>query len=221
FMDLSRDERVGLFKTLDHLLAGETLAELPYSVQRILLDSLDRTTQRQVVAEMPPDKAADMISKYPSRRRNEILKRIDPDKAKEIKGLLTHPEETAGALMTTEYIALKQDLSTGQALAAIRRVAADVDEVAYIYVVDDTETLLGVVTLRRLLAASDETKLSDLMNTKLIKVKTGTRERRITRIFGKYNFDAIPVVDNQNKIKGIIIFKDAIDKVLDHLAESR
>ncbi|MCK4908544.1 MAG: CBS domain-containing protein, partial [Planctomycetes bacterium] len=66
-----------------------------------------------------------------------------------------------------------------------------------------------------------ETKLSDLMNTKLIKVKTGTRERRITRIFGKYNFDAIPVVDNQNKIKGIIIFKDAIDKVLDHLAESR
>lgn len=213
-MDLNRYERIALFRSLDSKTAGEVLSELKSDVQKRLMENLEREKRYEIINQMPPDKAADVLGSLKPKRREEIMKHMSLDRAEVIKNLLVHPEESAGSIMNTQFVSLAPDLTVEQAINKLKEFAPTVEALYYIYVVDENKTLLGVVTMRRLMASPPTSKLSEVMNTKTIKVKPNTDEERITNIFIKYNFGAIPVVDNQNKMLGIIMFKDAVDKVL-------
>ena len=218
-MDLKRNERIAFFRALDQKAAAEALTEIKPEDQRFLLDNLDKEKRLQVVGEMPPDKAADVLGRLLPKRRDEILKALPPQRSAEIQSLLIHPSATAGALMTTKFLALSKDLTVEQAMAKIKEQAAQTSALYYTYVVDENQTLLGVVPLKTMLTAAPLAKLGEIMHAKLVKIKETAPERKVTELFIKYTFGAVPVVDNQNKIKGIILFKDAVDKVLSAVAE--
>jgi CBS domain-containing protein/sporulation protein YlmC with PRC-barrel domain len=214
--DLDRNERISTFKLLDPNTAAEALVDINPKAQKELIDAIDAEKRLEIVSRMPSDKAADLVSRLSRRKQEEILKQLPQPQSSEIKGLLSHPEQTAGALMTTDYIALDKETTVEQALAKIKEMASSKKPIYfyYIYVIDAEQALLGIVTLRRLLAAQPTAKLVEIMNSKMVKVKIGTHQAKIANTYVKYNFVALPVVDGQNKLKGIILLKDAIDKVL-------
>jgi CBS domain-containing protein/sporulation protein YlmC with PRC-barrel domain len=218
-MDLDRYERVAFFRTLDIKNAAEVVSELKIDVQKKMFEGIDKEKRSELLSHMAPDKAADLLGHLNPKRREDILKRLLPDKAKNITSLLLHPEETAGSIMTTQFVALPKTFTVEQTLAKLKELAATVQALYYIYVLDENQSLLGVVTIRRLMAAQAAASLGEIMNTKIVKVKSNTEEKKITHTFIKYNFGAIPVVDAQNKLLGIIMFKDAVDKVLSAILE--
>ncbi|MFA5794806.1 MAG: CBS domain-containing protein [Candidatus Brocadiia bacterium] len=213
---LDRYERVSTFKLMDPQTAAEALVEIDLKMQKELMDLIDGEKRREIVTRMPSDKAADLVSRLSRRRQEEILKQIPQPKSGEIRSLLSHPEQTAGALMTTDYVSLNKDTTAEQAMAKIREISVANKPVYlyYIYVIDNDQTLQGVVNMRRLFAAQPASKLSEIMNTKLVKVKVNTHEAKIIKTYIKYNFVALPVVDNHNILKGVILFKDLADKVM-------
>jgi Mg2+ transporter MgtE len=218
-MDLNRYERIALFRSLDSKTAAEVLAELKSDIQKRLLENLEREKRYEVISQMLPDKAADLLSHLPPKRREDIMKHLPQSNTETIKGLLVHPEETAGSIMTTQFVTMQPEITVDEAINKLKEFASKIQSLYYVYVVDANQILLGVVTMRRLMASLPAAKLSEIMNTKVVKVKPNTEEKKITRTFIKYNFGAIPVVDSHNKLLGIIMFKDAVDKVLSAIAK--
>ncbi|MEW6026808.1 MAG: CBS domain-containing protein [Planctomycetota bacterium] len=246
--DINRDERIAMFKLLDANIAADAIVELNPKVQKELFESLDKSGRSRIIALMADNKLADLLNHLGRRRADEIIRQLIPEKADKIKGLLLHPEQTAGALMTTRYIALNNDLTVPEAFTrANEMIASSADMYFYnIYVVDAEQNLLGVVPLRKLLLAYTSAaaraaeppqppqeptavatapatapqpvvtplpapqKLSDIMTAKIIKIKPLTRQHKIVDLIRKYNFTALPVVDGQNKLKGIVLLKDAL-----------
>jgi len=242
--DINRDERIAMFKLLDANIASDAIVELNPKVQKELFESLDKTRRSKIISLMPDNKLADLLNHLGRRRADEIIKQLPPEKADKIKGLLLHPEQTAGALMTTQYIALNKDLIVAEAFARFNEMIASSSDMYFyhIYVVDAEQNLLGVIPLRKLLMAQKNSgakpieivqlaqepipspaelptasapatpqKLSDIMTTKIIKIKPLTRQHKIVDLIRKYNFTALPVVDAQNKLKGIVLLKDALE----------
>ncbi|MBI5778220.1 MAG: magnesium transporter [Planctomycetes bacterium] len=244
--DINRDERIAMFKLLDANIASDAIVALNPKVQKELFESLDKTRRTKIISLMPDNKLADLLNHLGRRRADEIIRQLPSEKADKIKGLLLHPEQTAGALMTTQYIALNKDLTVAEALVRFNElIAASADMYFYhIYVVDAEQNLQGVIPVRKLLLAHGKVnaklieatpqatsplpvsaeqavvlpvtpaapqKLSDLMNTKIIKIKPLTRQHKIVELIRKYNFTALPVVDAQNKLKGIVLLKDALE----------
>ncbi|MBI4835238.1 MAG: magnesium transporter [Planctomycetes bacterium] len=219
--DLDRYERLAMFRSLDIKTAAEVLVELPIERQRRIIENLDREKRANLIALMLPDKAADLLSHLPPKRREEMLKPLPANVSDSIKKLMVHPDQTAGSLMTDKFIALPPEMTVEQSFAKIKELAPNVQALYYAYVVDANQVLLGVVTLRRLLSAAPTAKLSEIMNTRAVKIKPNASEQKAAKLFLKYSFGAIPVVDNQNKLLGIIMFKDAVDRVVSAVVESR
>ncbi|MCX5853954.1 MAG: CBS domain-containing protein, partial [Deltaproteobacteria bacterium] len=138
---------------------------------------------------------------------------MESDMAEDVKELLAHPEETAGGLMTTSFLSFLPSITAGGALECIRKEAEDMDFVYYLYVTDDEERLLGMLSLRELLVAPPETLLSDLMDTRVVSVSLDEEKETIAEQFAKYGIMAIPVVDEMDRIKGVIIFKNLLEVV--------
>jgi CBS domain-containing protein len=218
--DLDRYERMAMFRSLDIKTAAEVLVELPMERQRRMIEGLDREKRYNLITLMVTDKAADLLSHLPPKKREEILKHLPENISGSIEKLMVHPDQTAGSLMTDKFIALPPDMTVEQSFAKIKELAPNVQALYYAYVVDANLILLGVVTLRRLLSAAPTAKLSEIMNTRAVKIKPNASEQKAARLFLKYNFGAIPVVDAQNKLLGIIMFKDAIDRIVSAVVES-
>lgn len=214
--DLNHNERISTFKLLDPRTAAESLVEINPKTQKELIDSIDSEKRREIILRMPSDKAADLVSRLSRRKQEEILKQIPQPKSGEIRSLLSHPEQTAGAMMTTDYVAMSKDMTVEQTMVKIREIAATNRPIYfyYIYVVDNDQSLQGIVNMRRLFAAQPAAKLSEIMNSKIVKVKINTHETKIIKTYIKYNFVALPVVDSHNILKGVILFKDLADKVM-------
>ncbi|MEW6418592.1 MAG: CBS domain-containing protein [Nitrospirota bacterium] len=218
---VSHKEGASFFKGLDVETAAEALSELQPDVQAAIITGMDTEKAADIIEEMPPDEAADVLSDLPVDKAKEILENIEREEAEDIQELLSHEEDTAGGVMTNEYIAYPPETTVKDAIQKFRKDAEEVETVYYIYVIDIDEKLIGVVSLRELLLADPEIKLSDIMEAKLKTVTPDTDEMEVGEIISKYNLVAIPVIDNEGFMLGIVTIDDVIDRILPPAAKRK
>jgi magnesium transporter len=192
---------------------GEILEELPPTEAARILRSLSAPEAGQLLGEMDPDDAADVVEALPDEAVDEILVRMKPEDAAEIRELSGYDPDTAGGIMTPEYVAVSKDATSQQAIAAIRRLVDEAETVNYVYVVDDQRHLLGVLSLYRLLLSPERTPVVELMAPSTVRVKATADQETAARILTDRNLLAIPVVDDEDHLLGIITEDDVADVI--------
>jgi len=217
--ELDIHKRTAVFQALDVETAAETLEETDPEIQVSLIEDMEVSKASDIIEEMSLSEAADLLGDLPKDKADDILMEMEKDIAEDVKELLSHPEEKAGGLMTTSFLCFTPSETAGEALEHIRKEAEDMDFIYYLYVVDEYEHLLGMLSLRELLVAPQETALSELMDTRVVSVSLDEEKEEIAEHFAKYGIMAIPVVDETNVIKGVIIFKNLLDVVAPHLGK--
>ena len=210
----SHKEGATFFSDLDVDVAAEALSELKPETQVDIISEMDTDKAADIIEEMPPDEAADILSDLPVDKAKEILESIEKEEAEDIQELLSHEEDTAGGLMTNVFIAYPPETTVRKAIENFKRDAEVFETVYYIYVMDTNEKLFGVVSLRDMILADLDAKLSDIMATKLKTVTPETDEMEVAGIISKYNLLAIPVIDTEGFILGIVTIDDIIDRIL-------
>lgn len=208
--DLAPDERQAVFQTLDEETAAEALAEVEPKVQKAIVESLDSGRAAEIVEEMTPDAAADLLGDLPEERTEQILVQMEPEAQQDVVELLEHREETAAGRMTTEFLALPVTATAQNAIDSMREFEGGVEAVSTIYLVDSHGTLVGSVPLARIVLASQTTPLLSLTQEPLVFIHEGVEENEVAELFDKYNLMTLPVVNQNNKLKGIITSDDVI-----------
>lgn len=217
--ELDIHNRSAVFRSLDVETAAETLEETDPKIQVSLIEGLDTANASDIIEEMSLSEAADLLGELPPDKAAGILKEMEQDVAEDVKELLAHPEEKAGGLMTTSYPSLAPDLKASEAMDMIRKMAEDMDMIYYLYVVDAQEQLLGVLSLRDLLVAKPDTPLAEIMDTRVVSVNIEEKKDRIAEDFAKYGIMAMPVVDDDNRMEGVILFKNLLEVVAPKLGK--
>jgi len=218
---ISPKEGASFFSGLDVETAADALSELETETQVDIISDMDTDKAVDIIEQMPPDEAADILSELPPDKAQELLKNIEKEDAEDIQELLSHEEDTAGGLMTNEFIAYLPETPVRQAIDKFKKDAEDVETVYYIYVIDTDEKLIGVISLRELLLAHLDTKLSDIMLTKFKKVFPYTDEEEVAEIISKYNLLALPVTDDEDHMLGIVTIDDIMDRMLPPAAKRK
>ncbi len=218
---VSHKEGASFFSGLDVETAAEALSELEPETQVDIICDMDTEKAADIIEEMPPDEAADILSELPADKAQELLKNIETEEAEDIQELLGHEEDTAGGLMTNEYIAYLPETAVRQAIDKFKKDAEDVETVYYLYVIDPDEKLIGVISLRELLLANLDTKLSDIMLKKFKKVLPETDEEEVAEIISKYNLLALPVTDAEGHMLGVVTIDDIMDRILPPAAKRK
>jgi magnesium transporter len=217
--ELDINQRTAIFQSLDVETAAETLEETDPKIQVSLIEDLDAAEASEIIEEMSLSDAADLLQDLPKDTAEDILKEMEQENAEDIIELLAHPEETAGGLMTTAFLSFTPAVTTGEAIKTIREAAEEMDLIYYVYVIDEENHLLGVISLRDLLVAEPETRLSEVMDTRVVAVDLDEEKDKIASHFAKYGMMAIPVVDGENRIEGTIIFKNLLEIIAPHLGQ--
>ena len=200
-----------LFRLLPKELAAETFVEMEIEAQELLIRGFSDNELKEVINELYADDAADLVEEMPANVVKRILRQADPEMRNTINQLLRYDEDTAGSIMTTEYVTLRPNMTVEEAILRIRRQGVD-KETIYTCYVTQGRVLIGLVTVKDLLLCSDdEILIKDIMLTNLISVTTSTDREEAARMLSKYNFLALPVVDKENRMVGIVTFDDAMD----------
>jgi len=211
---LGLNESINILNSLDDEAAADTLEEVSPERQAYLLEGMESQRAAEILDEMDPDDAADVLGNLPEEKAEELLGLLEPKESKDIRILLKYPENTAGGIMTTEYACIEQDLTVGEVMKQLREIAKDVETIYYVYVVSKDGELTGVVSLRDILLADPDKKISEVMITPVITVDILEEEEEVAQKIAKYNLLALPVVEDENRLKGIVTVDDAIDIVL-------
>jgi CBS domain-containing protein/sporulation protein YlmC with PRC-barrel domain len=219
--EASQKERSAIFGTLDVETAAEALHELEPSVQADIIDDLTSEKASDILEQMPPDEAADVLGDLPEKKAEELIQLMEEDEAQEVKELLEHEEDTAGGLMTTEYLAFPPDMSVEDAITEFRLEAPDVETVYYLYVTDDQERVLGVLTLKDLILARPELPLRDIMRSPVKTLPLDAEQQDVAEFISKYNLLAAPVVDGEQVLRGIVTVDDVVDFLLPPASRKR
>ena len=220
FEDLPVEKLPVLFRLCPKDLAADVFAELTPATQQQLIDGLTDTELKAVVDELFVDDATDLVEEMPANVVKRILAQADPTTRRMINELLKYPEDSAGGVMTTELMALRPDMTVAQAMDAIRENGFDKETINNCYVTDSSRRLVGVVSLRALvLAKNTEEPIEDLMDSNVVSVSTTTDQEDVSKLFEKYGFLAIPVVDAENRLVGIVTIDDAISILQDEASE--
>lgn len=214
------DKRIPLmFRLLPKELAAETFVEMEPDDQELLIRGFSDNELKEVLDELYVDDAVDIVEEMPANVVRRILSQADPEMRQSINQILRYPENSAGAWMTTEYVSLRPNMTVEESILRIRRQGVDKETIYTCYVTKDRK-LLGLVTVKDLLLAEDDEMLiKDLMLTDLISVTTHTDQEEVARIFSKYDFLALPVVDKENRMVGIVTVDDAIDVMEEEATE--
>ncbi len=209
-----------MFRLLPKELAAETFVEMETDAQELLIRGFSDNELKEVLDELYVDDAADIVEEMPANVVKRILKHADPEMRSSINQILRYPEYSAGSIMTTEYVSLRPNMTVEEAILRIRRQGIDKETIYTCYVTAKDRTLVGLVTVKDLLLAEDdETKIEDIMLTNLISVTTRADQEEVARMFSKYNFLALPVVDGENRMVGIVTFDDAMDVMEEEATE--
>lgn len=211
--DLPPEERQEFFQKLDTETAAEALHELEPEIQADLITELDKEKAADIIEQMPPDEAADVIADLPTEKAQELLQLMEKEEAEDIHELLHHEDDTAGGLMTNEYLAWPPHLTVGEARERFKTEAREIEHVYYIYVVEG-EKLVGVVGLRDLLIEDGGKTLAEVMHTKLKTARPEMGQEAVAEIISKYNLLALPVVDEGNFLLGVVTVDDVVDILL-------
>jgi sporulation protein YlmC with PRC-barrel domain len=208
--ELAPDEREAVFETLDEEVAAGALEEVDPKVQKSIVESLDSDRVAEIVEEMQPDAAADLLADLPVEKTEKILEEMAPEEREEVSGLLEFKENSAAGRMTTEYIALHVSANVQDAIEALRHFEGGIETVSNVFLIDSRETLAGTVPLAKMVLATPTTPLLALTQEPLIFCQAGANDREVTELFDKYNLFSLPVVDDANRLTGIITSDDVI-----------
>jgi flagellar motility protein MotE (MotC chaperone)/uncharacterized protein YrrD len=212
--DLSHDERVLIFNSLGKKKAAKTLIEVEPDVQSSFLKNLKMARIVEILEDMPPNEAADILSLMPKRRTNSILNSMKSEKAKKIREILKYPEESAGSIMHTEFVAIPQHYTAQQTINLLRKLKPVSEKIYHLYVVDKKKHLIGVLSIRSLLTAPPKEVISNFMRTRIAKVRLNTSKKDVAHALTKYNLFALPVVDNNNVLKGIVKADEVLEEIM-------
>ena len=219
FEDMEEDRLPLLFRLLPKEEAAETFVEMDPELQEMLIRGFSDSELREVVDELYVDDAVDIVEEMPANVVRRILSQADPEMRKQINEILRYPENSAGSIMTTEYVSLRPNMTVGEAITRIRRTGVDKETIYTCYVTKD-RNLLGMVTVKDLLLAQDDdTPVSEIMDANVISVNTHADQEEVAQMLSKYNFLALPVVDSDNRMVGIITFDDAMDVLEEETTE--
>lgn len=220
--ELSPSERATVLASLDEETAAETLTETEPEVQSSMVQMMESEQAADILERMEPDEAADILSDLPDAKAQELLETMEEEEAQDVVELLTHEEDTAGGLMTTEVFTLPPDLTMVDAIGRLRSTeSAEAETIYYIYVTDDLDRLLGVLSLRELILADPSQRLGEIMERQIISVRPETGLREVTETFTKYNLMAVPVVDEGGELRGIITVDDVLNLLLPMIWKQR
>jgi len=208
--DLAPDEREAVFETLDEEVAAGALEEVEPRVQKAILESLDSDRAAEIVEEMQPDAAADLLADLPQEKTEKILEEMAPEEREEVSGLLEFKENSAAGRMTTEYLALPVTATVHDAIETLRHFEGGVETVSTVFLVDSRDTLSGTVPLAKMVLATPATPLLALTQEPLISCHANASEKEVAELFDKYNLLTLPVVDDANRLTGVITSDDVI-----------
>jgi CBS domain-containing protein len=218
---LSRSDRVGVIAALDDEAAADAIGEMEPETQVDILEDLEPGRAADILEEMDPDEAADLVADLSEESRDEILGLMEKDEADEVQELMTYDEETAGGIMTTEYVCVPATLTAAQTIDRLRELEPTAETIYYVYVTDVEDRLVGVLSLRDLIVAKPNTIISTFMYDEPVAVHTGASQEEVTDVVARYNLLAVPVVDEEGRMEGIVTVDDAIDTLLPQPSKRR
>ena len=216
---LSAKKRVRRFKQLPRHEADDFFLSLEPREQERLLLSLPQGEQRLWMRVLAPDDAVDLIQEAPADERDRLLEMLDDTTRREVRALLAHAEDDAGGLMNPRFARIRPEMTVGEAIRYLRKQATSVETIYYLYVLDNDQTLRGVVTFRQLFQAAEDTVVRDIMVTDVVSVPEHMDQELVARLFQKHNVLALPVVDEGGKMVGIITFDDIADAIREEATE--
>ena len=210
---LTPKDRAGVLASLGDEQVADAIEEMEPETQVEVLEDLEPDRAADILEEMSPDDAADLVADLSETTRQEILSLMEKDEAEEVQELLGYPEESAGGIMTTEYIALPANVTAGQAIDKLRELEPDAETIYYVYVIDKDENLVGVLSLRDLIVAKPEMAISEVMIKEPITVRVLDDQDHVAGVIARYNLLAVPVVNDVGHLEGIVTVDDALDAV--------
>lgn len=216
---LDEDEQIVAFRMLPKDIASDVFSYLPISTQETIIANITEKEISNIIEELYVDDAVDLLDELPAIVVKKILANARPETRAVLNQFLNYNEYSAGSIMTSEYIALKKELTANMALKKIRSVAKDKEEIYTCYVTDDTRHLLGVVTIKQLILAEDDQKLEDFMTEAIISANTNDDQESVSKLLQKYDLLALPIVDNEGRLVGIVTIDDAIDVISEETEE--
>ena len=217
--ELDKEQAVILFRLLSKEKAGMAFSYMETDMREKLIKDLTDTELKNILDELFMDDTVDLIEEMPSNVVTRILRNVDKNDRKIINELLKYPEDSAGSIMTTEFIDLKENMTIEQALDRIRQIGTDSETIYTCYVLDENRKLQGIISIKELLLSKEDTLISDNMETNIISVNTLEDQEEVAKKFDKYDLYALPVVDNENRLVGIVTVDDAINVLQDEAEE--
>jgi len=211
---LSRSDRVGVITSLDDEVAADAIGEMEPETQADILEDLEPERAADILEEMDPDEAADLVADLSEETREEILGLMEKDEAEEVQELMTYAEDTAGGIMTTEYVAVPATLTAAETIDKLRVLEPTAETIYYVYVTDPDDRLVGVLSLRDLIVARPETSIGDVMIREPVAVWALADQDEVAEVVAHYNLLAVPVVDDERRMVGIVTVDDALDTVI-------
>ena len=219
FDDMAESQLPLLFRLLPKELAAETFVEMEPEAQELLIRGFSDSELKEVIDELYVDDAVDIVEEMPANVVQRILAQAEPEMRKQINEILRYPEDSAGSIMTTEYVSLRPNMTVEEAILRIRRTGIDKETIYTCYVTRGRK-LIGMVSVKDLLLCTDdEATIESIMEEHVITVGTLDDQEQVAQMFTKYNFLALPVVDTENRLVGIVTFDDAMDVMEDETTE--
>ena len=217
--ELPADRLPVLYRLLPKELAAEVFVEMEPEEQEVLIKSFSDTELREVLEELYVDDTVDLIEEMPASVVKRILRHTDPETRRSVNEILRYPEDSAGSIMTTEFVDLKWDMTVSDAIKRIRRTGSDKETINICYVTDPSRHLLGLVSIRTLVLADEEDIIEDIMETNIISAATMDDKEDVAQDLSRYDFLAMPVVDKESRLVGIVTIDDAIDVMEEEATE--
>ncbi len=209
--ELEDEEQFKMFRILPKSMAADVFSHLEVDTQHYIITSLSERDAGNIIDNLMADDAADLLEEMPANVVKKLLANTSPETRRDVNHLLQYPEDSAGSIMTVEYVDLKENLTVTQAIERIRKLGVDSETINICYVLDARRTLIGTVALRYLLLSDPDAVIGDIMHENVISLNTMMDQEEVARQFQKYDFIAMPVVDNENRLVGIITVDDVVD----------
>lgn len=214
-----KSQRIKVFRILPKSIAADVFAYLPIEVEQEIITSLTDREAANIINNLMADDATDLMEEMPAGVVKKLLANASSETRRDINHLLRYPENSAGSIMTVEFVDLKASSTVGQAIERIRKTGVDKETINICYVLDKERRLIGTVALRYLLIHKEDEIIGDFMNENIISVNTMTDQEDVAKVFAKYDFTAIPVVDNEERLVGIITIDDIVDIITEETTE--
>ncbi len=212
--DLSRAQSGELLDSLDIETLADTLEVVEPEFQASLVMSMPDEKVADVLEEMAPDEAADLLAELPKDRSEDLLELMQDEEAEDVRKLLAYPEDSAGGIMTTDYVSIEPGLTAEEAINLLREMSSEVETIVYVYVTDPENHLIGTFSISDLIFADPQSIISDFMEKRVMSVNLLDRQDEVAQVIAKYNLLAVPVVDEQNVLHGIVTSDDALDGII-------